>query len=189
MTGDFAYIGKRFIFGLEGKTVSPFMESCIKEAGLFGVILYNRNFDNMKELSALLESLVDLRDDLIICIDQEGGDKSRLKEGFPNHPSNKEMSKKFSASEIEEAYFKSALELGKMGFDMNLAPVCDLGIVGSYIEERAFSDNPDIVSQLAVSAMRGIQTAGLLSCAKHFVGLGGSIIDPMKNCPFSLVRA
>ena len=173
---------KRFVLGFEGNAVTPFLRRKIKD-GLFGVILFERNFHSIRELKSLCRELHAICPDVIIAIDQEGGDKSRLRDKFPNHPNNRTMATKYSAKTIEEAYYLSATGLSEIGIDWNFAPVVDIGADDSYIKDRSFSSKPQEVAQFASYAIRGIQKAGLFSCAKHFVGLGGSKIDPHKSLP------
>ncbi len=177
-----ADILKRFVFGFEGREVTPFIRQKIQQ-GLFGIILFERNFDDFEGIRTLTAGLHKIRPDLVIAIDQEGGDKSRLRGKFPNHPSNRVMSRKYEPKTVEEAYYLAAVGLSELGIDWNLAPVVDLGLDGSYIEERTFSDHPSKVSEFAGYAIRGIQKAGLFTCAKHYAGLGGSKIDPHKKLP------
>ncbi|MFP4460309.1 MAG: glycoside hydrolase family 3 N-terminal domain-containing protein [Candidatus Zixiibacteriota bacterium] len=180
MIGD---IGKRFVFGLPGKKVTPFIRHMITKRNLFGIILFNRNFDTIDDLQKLCNEIKSLRDNIIIMIDQEGGDKSRIQKGFPNHPSNRQMGHKYSRQTIKSAYYQSAKALKDIGIDMNLAPVVDIGSENSYIHERTFADNYIKVSEYALAAIEGIQSAGVYSCAKHFVGLGTSFIDPHESLP------
>mgnify|MGYP001373339587 CR=1 FL=1 len=170
-------IHKRFVLGFEGTEVTPFIRDRAKD-GIFGVILFERNFESYAGLKALCAELHTIRPDLVISIDQEGGEKSRLRNNFQNHPSNRDMARSYTPKAVEQAYFNAAVGLSELGIDWNLAPVVDLGFDGSYIYERTFSALADEVSEFSGHAIRGIQRAGLFACAKHFTGLGGSKIDP-----------
>jgi len=176
-------LGKRFLFGFESREIPDHIKRFINENNLLGVVLFNRNFKSPSDLKELCSELRSLREDLVIAIDQEGGDKSRLIEDFPNHPSNYDMFKNYSREEIENFYTIAASALSNIGINMNLAPVVDLAIKDSYIEKRSFCDNPEIVSEYAILALNAIKSQNLFNCSKHFVGLGSSKIDPHISLP------
>jgi beta-N-acetylhexosaminidase len=67
------------------------------------------------------------------------------------------------------------------GFDMNLAPVADVATLDSPVADRAFSDDPTVVSILAASAAQGCLRSGLACAASHFPGLGGASNDPAEG--------
>jgi beta-N-acetylhexosaminidase len=66
-----------------------------------------------------------------------------------------------------------ATELRAHGVDFSFTPVLDLdwgrsGVIG----DRSFSKDPQIVSRLAASLIRGLAKGGMGSCGKHFPGHG-----------------
>lgn len=46
------------------------------------------------------------------------------------------------------------------------------------VQDRAYSDDPEIVSEQTVAAMSGLSDAGLISSPKHFPGHGPSAPTP-----------
>ena len=63
--------------GFEGPTVPDWVRRRIAE-GLGGVVLYAWNVESREQLRALTDDLRSERDDLVIAIDEEGGDVTRL---------------------------------------------------------------------------------------------------------------
>ena len=63
--------------GFEGTAVPDWIRRRIDE-GLGGVVLYAWNVESGKQLRALTDDLCSERDDLVIAIDEEGGDVTRL---------------------------------------------------------------------------------------------------------------
>jgi len=66
-----------------------------------------------------------------------------------------------------------------LGIHLALAPVVDVNNNPSnpIINTRAFSEDPDEVSRYAISFMRGLQSQGMLSTAKHYPGHGDTQTD------------
>jgi beta-N-acetylhexosaminidase len=68
-----------------------------------------------------------------------------------------------------------AAELRTVGVDFSFAPVLDLDRgLSRVIGDRGFTADPQAVSELAASWMRGARQAGMASVGKHFPGMAGS---------------
>jgi beta-N-acetylhexosaminidase len=87
-------------------------------------------------------------------------------------------------------------ELLACGVNLNLAPVCDIwnNEENKVIWDRAFGVDQETVSKFISSMIRGFQTNGILSCAKHFPGHGNTIKDshvdlPIVKKPIEQIRA
>ena len=76
-------------------------------------------------------------------------------------------------------------EMRTLGLNMIFAPVLDVNsnpdnpIIGI----RSYGDDPDKVSRLGCSFIRGAQEYGVMACAKHFPGHGSSDIDSHIGLP------
>ena len=68
---------------------------------------------------------------------------------------------------------------------MNLAPVCDVVThpENQVIGDRAFGSDVDTVSKFISPVIRGLQTNGILACAKHFPGHGSTAKDSHFTLP------
>ncbi len=66
-----------------------------------------------------------------------------------------------------------------LGINVNLAPVLDLGLTGSFVAQqgRTFSSNPGIVAALGNGFASGLIAGGVGATAKHFPGLGHATAD------------
>jgi beta-N-acetylhexosaminidase len=76
-----------------------------------------------------------------------------------------------------------AAQLEATGFDIDFAPVLDLRLPGSIVEERSLSANPGEVARLAGAFMEELTKRNIIACAKHFPGLGGAEVDPHFALP------
>ena len=76
---------------------------------------------------------------------------------------------------IQDAARVTAREIAGTGINWTFAPCVavaqDVRWGRTY---ESFSDSPDIAGELGAAAVRGFQDNGVLACAKHFVGDGGT---------------
>jgi beta-N-acetylhexosaminidase len=72
-----------------------------------------------------------------------------------------------------------------LGFDVDFAPVADLGpaAAGTGLETRCYGDDPATVTECCRAFLRGLSAAGVAGCLKHFPGLGGSAVDSHRDLP------
>ena len=119
----------------------------------------------------------------LIAIDQEGGAVQRLgpKLGYAAVPSAKIVAADDDAGSAQSRYQRMAEVLRGAGFNLNLAPVVDLGfeprnpIVTHY--GRSFGADAATVARYASAFVAGHRQAGMLTALKHFPGHGSTLID------------
>lgn len=80
---------------------------------------------------------------------------------------------------------RTATALKRAGFDVNLAPLADVATLDSPVADRAFSDDPGLVSALTVAAVKGCKGTGLACAVPHFPGLG-AVSDDTDVSPASV---
>lgn len=158
-----------------------------------GVILFPKNIvdpNQLKTFTSDIHSLGKIKP--FIYIDEEGGPVSRLS----NHPAfalPRYRSMEFIGDKKDSYYAFFAGKtigeyLGEYGIDVDFAPVADVNsnpenpIIGS----RAFSSDPQIVAQMAVSLMNGLETKNVYGCLKHFPGHGDTVTDSHRSYTESL---
>ena len=78
------------VSGFDGTCLNSQTEKLINEQGIGGLILFERNYENPKQLKKLIEDLQAIKPQnsppLFISVDQEGGRVLRLKEPFTKFP-------------------------------------------------------------------------------------------------------
>lgn len=157
--------------------------------GLGGVILFdkymhdktkNKNIQTPQQLKKLTLSLQNISNTpLMICIDQEGGKVTRLKEekGFVETPSAKTIAS-LSLSDAKTEYENLASQLQKLGINCNFAPLVDLGINKDskiiYGLDRAYGKECDTVVKYAEIFMDALKKHQVISVLKHFPGHGSA---------------
>jgi beta-N-acetylhexosaminidase len=149
--------------------------------GLGGVILFSSNLGDGNHVFELTERLrAAAGRDIVIGVDEEGGVVTRLDSlrgsrspgaaalGHLDDPDATEGSYRYLGSRCAEA-----------GLTVNLAPVADVNLdpLNPVIGLRAFGADEDVVARHVAAATRGIQSAGVAACAKHFPGHGATRQD------------
>ncbi len=79
----------------------------------------------------------------------------------------------------------TAEEAKALGVHINFAPVADINNNPNnpIINTRSFGETADLVSEMVVSFIKGLQDGGVLSIVKHFPGHGDTSIDSHADLP------
>lgn len=129
------------------------------------------------EVSALQESAPY---GMFQAVDEEGGTVTRISSypQYRNAPfaSPQEVFELGGWRGIATDASEKAVLLKELGFNLNLAPVADIPVNETdFIYERAFSTNPDEVSQFVETVVNQFQEAGVGSVLKHFPGYSDNV--------------
>ena len=171
-------VGQLFILGFQGYEPDEETRALLDIVRPGGFLLFQRNVESFDQIYRLTSSLRD-RSSIppFVAIDHEGGTVDRLKQVFMPMPSVPELAAAGTA-QLRLGARIIAAELEATGFDLDFAPVVDLRLPGSIVEERSLSHNPAEVARLAAAFVEELSKRNILTCTKHFPGLGGAQIDP-----------
>lgn len=179
--------GQLIITGIKGLSLTSEETTFIKEEKIGGVILFSHNYEDPAQLAELVNSIQKLRDEypLFIAVDHEGGRVIRFKKHFTQFPAMMELAKINSPKLIYEVHEVMAKELAACGINLSFSPCCDVltNPDNKVIGDRAFGDNAEDVEKHISAAIRGLQTNGIIACAKHFPGHGGTTKDSHFDLP------
>lgn len=148
-----------------------------------GIILFTRNIESPQQVRALTDHMRQIRPDILITVDQEGGRVQRLKTGFTLLPAMGkfgELYLKDSEKAIdlaEKCGWLMATEVLAVGIDFSFAPVLDLNAISDVIGDRAFAQNMQDIVPLAAAFLKGMKRAGMANTGKHFPGHGSVKAD------------
>ena len=156
-----------------------------------GMILFGRNWQSRQQLTSLCAAIKSVREDLLICVDHEGGRVQRFKtDGFTHLPSMRALGEMWVKDQLAATNaatacgYVLAAELRSCGVDLSFTPVLDLNYgESSIIGDRAFGRDPRVVTLLAKSLMHGLLQAGMMNCGKHFPGHGFVKADSHLEIP------
>jgi beta-N-acetylhexosaminidase len=149
----------------------------IERGELGGVILFEEHLENgevaIGGLTKRLQSAAERGHNppLLIMVDQEGGEVKRLP--GPPTESARAMAAGGDAREQGEA---TGYLLRRIGINVDLAPVADVGHHGSFLGTRAFSSSADEVAEQACEFAGGLRDQGVAATLKHFPGLGQATV-------------
>jgi beta-N-acetylhexosaminidase len=180
-------LGQLVFTGISGLTLKEEEKKFIEKEDIGGVILFSKNYESPAQLAELVNSIQSLRKEypLFICTDHEGGRVVRFKSHFTQFPPMLDIARLDSPKLFFEVATIMSEELLACGVNLNLAPVCDIwnNEKNKVIWDRAFGEDHETVSKYISSMIRGFQTNGILSCAKHFPGHGNTLKDSHVDLP------
>src|SRR5438105_8860053 len=171
-------VGQLFVLGFQGYELdreTRFLLDAIRPGGF---LVFQRNIENFDQIHELTNVLRDISSTpSLLAIDHEGGRVDRLKQIFAPIPSMPELAAAGMA-QLRLGARVIAAELEATGFNLDFAPVADLRAPGSIVAERCLAAEPGEVARLTSAFVEELSRRGILTCAKHFPGLGSAIVDP-----------
>lgn len=153
-----------------------------------GVILFTRNFFNLKQLKELVAQIrLHAKKEIVIAVDHEGGRVQRFREEFTVLPASGDLLKYNSLQQATSLAYSSAYvmasELIACDIDFSFAPVLDIDGISDVIGTRSFSSSEDEVTLLASAYIKGMHATGMASTGKHFPGHGSVKADSHVALP------
>ena len=170
-------VGQLMIIGIHGKSLNDDAKFMLNEYRVGGIILFDRNMESKDQVKTLITDINKAGKSagltpLFLGIDQEGGAVARMDDKLIKVPPAEEVGKE----PVEQAAALAkevGTELKELGFNINFAPVADLGLTYG----RSYSTNPDEVVRYASAVGKSYDEAGLWYSYKHFPGIGKTDVD------------
>ena len=170
-------VGLLMLIGIHGKSLNDDAKFMLNEYRVGGIILFDRNMESKDQVKTLIADINKAGKSagltpLFLGIDQEGGAVARMDDKLIKVPPAEEVGKE----PVEQAAALAkevGTELKELGFNINFAPVADLGLTYG----RSYSTNPDEVVRYASAVGKSYDEAGLWYSYKHFPGIGKTDVD------------
>ena len=175
---------------VEGFELTSIEKETLARPGVGGVILFSRNFDSVAQVQALVAAIREIRSDILVAVDQEGGRVQRFREGLTRLPPLRVLGEAYdkngdeSLSLARDYGWLMAAEMLSLGVDISFAPVLDLDFGRSaVIGDRSIHRDPIVVTKVAEAYIAGMHEAGMASTGKHFPGHGWVAADSHVDIP------
>ena len=159
------------------------MTDFFKEYPVGGITLFAGNITNPTQIKNFNSFLHDLGNYPLLCVDEEGGRVARIAKNtnfsVPVYSSMESVGKTGDPKNANKAGDDIGTYLMNYGFDMDLAPVCDVNTNPNnvVIGDRAFGSDPTLVANMSSEFLKGLKHAKVEGCLKHFPGHGDTSTD------------
>ena len=172
----------RLMLDIYGTSLSNEDKDLLMNKHVGGLIFFSRNFGSFNQITNLVHEIRNIKENIIIAVDQEGGRVQRFNKEFTKIPTMQEVAKYANSNNdmsfLKEVGWLISSELIAAGIDLNFAPVLDIDDkTSSIIGDRAFANNALDVISLTSNFIDGMHEAGMKSTGKHFPGHGGIFED------------
>jgi beta-N-acetylhexosaminidase len=171
--------------GFHGTAVTDELAALL-DAGVGAVVLFARNVAGPQQVAELCADIKRrAKHRVMICIDQEGGRVRRLRDGFVEIPSMRQLGTTGDADIARQLGSVVARELRAVNIDLNFAPVLDVDTnpANPVIADRSLGRESRRVAELGVAMIKGLQGEGVAACGKHFPGHGDTSQDSHYDLP------
>lgn len=182
--------------GFIGTSLPAWLEARLRD-GLGGVCIFGDNIVSLSQLRELTDAIRAANPDVLIAIDEEGGDVTRLyfDQGSP-YPGNALLGRIDDLAFTREVGRTVGEQLRQVGVNLNFAPDVDINSDpdNPVIGVRSFGATAHVVARHTRAWIEGLQSVGVAASAKHFPGHGDTAMDshlslPVVDVPPSMLRA
>lgn len=153
-----------------------------------GLIYFSKNLQATEQVQEMLQTTHQIAMErtglpAFISIDEEGGDVARIGSnsdfGVPKIGTMAEIGQTGDSYEALKVGETLGQYLSELGFNVDFAPVADVitNPQNTVIGERSFGTDCNLVAQLVVSELEGLQRYHVVGVAKHFPGHGATSDD------------
>jgi beta-N-acetylhexosaminidase len=180
--------GALILGGYLGEQPTNSFLSRLAAGHLAGAILFRRNLPDLQAGYETARTIIRVAPSDAppwIAVDQEGGRVRRLLAPALQLPPMRTLGGTGDASLVERAMRTVGRQLAVLGFNLDFAPVLDVDTNpdNPVIGDRSFGRDARTVAELGCAAIRGLQSAGVSACGKHFPGHGDTSTDSHLELP------
>ncbi len=157
-------------------------KQALEEKPVGGIIYFSQNLESEAQTTQMIADAqthvqsVNHHIGLWIAVDEEGGTVARVADNLGT-TAYEDMAAYGDRNQKDEVFMMGtdiAEDIAGFGFNLDFAPVADVYIdPNNELQDRIFSDDPAVVSDLVTAMVQGLQNSGQVSATlKHFPGLG-----------------
>lgn len=154
----------------------------IKKYNVGGLCFFQGGPVRQAALTNLYQSIA--KTPLLITIDGEWGLGMRL-DSVIKYPYQLTLGALPDEKLVQEMGVAVGEQMKRIGVHVNYAPVVDINNnpANPVIGYRSFGEDKDKVARFGVAYMKGMQSTGIMACAKHFPGHGDVAVDSHYDLP------
>ncbi len=175
---------------LEGCALTMLEKEILAHPQTGGIILFSRNYESKKQLTALTKAIRKIKGAMLIAVDQEGGRVQRFKQEFTCLPPFSAYGERYDQEQeaaleyAKKMAYCMAKELLDCGVNVSFSPVLDIDHGKSeVILDRSFHQDKAVVIELARAFIAGMHQAKMPATGKHFPGHGAVKADSHHTLP------
>ncbi len=155
-------------------------------AGVESVCLFGDGVGSPDRVRATVAALRAVAPDLLICLDEEGGEVTRVEA-----TAGSSLLSARALGVVDDVAVTAAQGrlLGRLlrsvGVDWTLAPVADVNVDprNPVIGVRSFGADPERVAAQVAATVAAVQSVGVITSPKHFPGHGDTHVDSHEDLP------
>ena len=183
-------LGQLLAAGFDGPEIPESFAALVRRYQVGNVILFKRNIRSFSQTKALCRSLHDLilsetGYPPIIMSGEEGGSVSRIGTIGVATPCPMAVGATGNPENARRLGQIVGEQLLACGIQMGLGPVLDVNCNpdNPVIGNRSYGTDPATVTAFGIAYLQGLQSTGILACAKHFPGHGDTAVDSHLALP------
>ncbi|TYB61381.1 glycoside hydrolase family 3 protein [Nonomuraea sp. PA05] len=186
LSGDLLRLADAVLFpGFPGHTPPDWLRRRLGD-GLAGVALFSRNIAGPGQVAELTAALRAENPAVLVGTDEESGEVTRLEVATGSSRPGA-----YALGVVDDVALTESLardlggELARAGITIDFAPSADVNSNpdNPVIGLRAFGSDSSLVARHTRAFVRGLQSAGVAACAKHFPGHGDTAVDSHHGVP------
>lgn len=170
--------------------------AALQEYPVGGLVYFEENVVSEEQVLEMLKKQQSYSQErigmpLFTAIDEEGGKVSRIagNSGFdvPSFPYIPEIGAGQDVGRAYELGDSIGEYLGRLGFNLDFAPVADVlsNPENTVVKQRSYGSDPNIVSQMVQENLKGLQKHRVYGCVKHFPGHGATKGDTHEGYAYT----
>lgn len=171
-------------------------QAAINEIPVGGFVYMCRNLQSKEQVQEMLSNVQAYSVERIgvpafLCVDEEGGTVTRVSgTGRFDVPEIGDMSSVGQLGDLESAYeigCSMGEYLSELGFNVDFAPVADVlsNAENQVVKRRSFGSDANLVSEMSLKIMEGLEENNVYATYKHFPGHGMTVGDTHEGYAYS----
>ena len=161
-----------------------------------GLIYFTQNLQDPGQVRSMTGNVQKFAEErtglpMLLSVDEEGGTVTRFG-GNPSfdYDSSADMAGIGASGDPQQAYAlgeKIGKFLSSLGFNMDNAPDADVltNPANTVVKDRSFGSDCDIVSEMALAELEGLEDQGVKGLLKHFPGHGATTADTHEGYAYT----